>query len=228
MIKIRKSKERGHFNYGWLDTFHTFSFSQYYNQEYNGFNSLRVINEDKIQPGEGFDTHGHKDMEIITYIVSGALEHKDSMGNKFVVKKGEIQKMSAGTGVKHSEFNHSKTQPVHLLQIWILPTKSNLPPDYQQKEIEFKDKLNLLISPKKNNNSLTINQDVELYVSKLKKDEKINYNLSRNNAWLQLINGQITINNQKLESGDGAVITKEKSIEIKSITDSEFLLFDLT
>ena len=227
MIKIRKSKERGHFNYGWLDTFHTFSFSQYYNQEYNGFNSLRVINEDKIQPGEGFDTHGHKDMEIITYIVSGALEHKDSMGNKFVVKKGEIQKMSAGTGVKHSEFNHSKTQPVHLLQIWILPTKSNLPPDYQQKEIEFKDKLNLLISPKKNNNSLTINQDVELYVSKLKKDEKINYNLSRNNAWLQLINGQITINNQKLESGDGAVITKEKSIEIKSITDSEFLLFDL-
>ena len=228
MIKIRKSKERGHFNYGWLDTFHTFSFSQYYNQEYNGFNSLRVINEDKIQPGEGFDTHGHKDMEIITYIVSGALEHKDSMGNKFVVKKGEIQKMSAGTGVKHSEFNHSKTQPVHLLQIWILPTKSNLPPDYQQKEIEFKDKLNLLISPKKNNNSLTINQDVELYVSKLKKDEKINYNLSRNNAWLQLINGQITINNQKLESGDGATITQEKSLEIKSITDSEFLLFDLT
>jgi len=227
MIKIRKSKERGHFNYGWLDTFHTFSFSQYYNQEYNGFNSLRVINEDKIQPGEGFDTHGHKDMEIITYIVSGALEHKDSMGNKFVVKKGEIQKMSAGTGVKHSEFNHSKTQPVHLLQIWILPTKSNLPPDYQQKEIEFKDKLNLLISPKKNNNSLTINQDVELYVSKLKKDEKINYNLSRNNAWLQLINGQITINNQKLESGDGATITQEKSLEIKSITDSEFLLFDL-
>jgi len=227
MIKIRKSKERGHFNYGWLDTFHTFSFSQYYNQEYNGFNSLRVINEDKIQPGEGFDTHGHKDMEIITYIISGALEHKDSMGNKFVVKKGEIQKMSAGTGVKHSEFNHSKTQPVHLLQIWILPTKSNLPPDYQQKEIEFKDKLNLLISPKKNNNSLTINQDVELYVSKLKKDEKINYNLSRNNAWLQLINGQITINNQKLESGDGATITQEKSLEIKSITDSEFLLFDL-
>jgi redox-sensitive bicupin YhaK (pirin superfamily) len=232
MIQIRPAKERGHANHGWLDTYHTFSFSDYYDPKHMGFRSLRVINEDWVKPGYGFPTHPHRDMEIITYVLEGSLEHKDSMGTGSVIRPGEVQKMSAGTGVRHSEFNHSEHEPVHLLQIWILPEKEGLKPMYEQKTIpaeEKQGKLRLVGSPKGGNGTVTISQDVELYATALSAGQTVEHALEKDRyAWLQVARGEITLNGQKLKAGDGAAITAELKLQLAGVGDSsELLLFDL-
>jgi redox-sensitive bicupin YhaK (pirin superfamily) len=231
MIKIRRSDERGHANHGWLDTNYTFSFSDYYDPRFMGFRDLRVINEDYIEPNQGFPTHGHRDMEIITYMISGELSHRDSMGNGETIHPNEVQRMTAGTGVLHSEYS-SPTDKTHLLQIWILPEKKNLQPSYEQKFFLPDDKqgrLRLIASRGGDDGSVTINQDVELYASVLGKEEQVTYNLGDGrHAWIQLISGSLEVNGEKLSAGDGAAISEEDSLKIKSTSNTtEFLLFDL-
>jgi redox-sensitive bicupin YhaK (pirin superfamily) len=231
MIKIRRSNERGHADYGWLDTNYTFSFNTYYDPRFMGFRDLRVINEDVIAPNQGFPTHGHRDMEILTYIVSGELSHKDSMGNGETIRPHEIQRMTAGTGVQHSEHS-SPTDQTHLLQIWILPEKENLLPDYEQKYFapeEKKGRLKLVASGGGSDGSVKINQDVKLYASILAKDETISHELAENrHAWIQIIKGEIDLNGEILNAGDGAAISDEGFLKIKaSANETEFLLFDL-
>lgn len=232
MITIRKSKDRGHFDYGWLDTYHTFSFSDYYDPAHMSFRHLRVINEDRVAPGEGFPTHPHRDMEIITYILEGELEHRDSIGNGSVIRPGDVQRMSAGTGVTHSEFNHSKTKPVHLLQIWILPEKRNLKPSYEQKSFKISERPNELILVASRNGgqgSVTVHQDVNLYTALLASRQSISYSLPpKRFAWIQIARGSITINDHHLIAGDGAAIQQEKDLSIVAKENSEFLLFDLS
>lgn len=231
MIIIRKAEERGHANHGWLDTHHTFSFADYYDPERMGFRTLRVINDDTVAGGGGFGTHPHRDMEIITYIISGALEHRDSLGNGAVMRPGEVQRMTAGTGVKHSEFNHSQKEPVHFLQIWILPEKPALTPGYDQKS--FTDqlkpgKLVLTVSHDGRDGSLKINQDVSLLVGKFNAGDKASYDLKPGrHAWVQVAAGKITLNGQELRAGDGAAIGDEKSLSVAGKEPSEVLLFDL-
>lgn len=232
MIQIRPAKERGHANYGWLDTYHTFSFSDYSDPNFMGFRSLRVINEDFVKPGHGFPTHPHRDMEIITYVLEGELAHKDSMGTGSVIRPGEVQKMSAGTGIRHSEYNHSKTEPVHFLQIWIVPEKEDLKPMYEQKTIpaeEKQGKLRLLASPKSGNGAVTLFQDAKLYTAELKSGQSVGYTLDRDRyAWLQVARGTISVNGKELRAGDGAAVAQEPSLEISGVGDqSEMLLFDL-
>ena len=231
MIKIRRSDERGKANYGWLDTNYTFSFSDYYDPRFMGFRDLRVINEDFIAPDQGFPTHGHRDMEIITYVISGELSHRDSMGNGETIHPHEVQRMTAGTGVLHSEYS-SPTDKTHLLQIWILPEKQNLQPSYEQKFFapeDKKGKLRLVASRGGDDGSVTINQDVKLYASILSGDESVTLDLGPGrHAWVQLISGSLDVNGEKLNSGDGAAVSGERSLEIKALEDnSEFLLFDL-
>ena len=231
MITIRRSKERGHANHGWLDTNFTFSFADYHDPEFMGFRDLRVINEDRIEPAQGFPTHGHRDMEIITYVISGELSHRDSMGNGETIHPNEVQRMTAGTGVLHSEYS-SPTDRTHLLQIWILPEKRNLLPGYEQKIFAPEDKqgtLKLIASRGGDDGSIHINQDVRLFASVLKGGEKVRHGLEEGrHAWLQLISGSLDVNGQRLEAGDGAAISEEKVLEIKALSDnSEFLLFDL-
>lgn len=232
MIQIRRAKERGHANYGWLDTYYTFSFSDYFDPNFMGFRSLRVINEDRVKPGHGFPTHPHRDMEIITYVLEGELAHKDSMGTGSVIRPGEVQKMSAGTGIRHSEFNHSKTEPVHLLQIWILPQKEGLKPMYEQKLIpaaEKQGKLRLLASSKSGNGAVTLHQDAKLYVSELNGGQSVDYKLADGRyAWVQVARGKLSVNGKELEAGDGAAISQESLLQIAGVSDhSEVLLFDL-
>ena len=231
MIQIRKANERGHADHGWLNTSHTFSFGDYYDQKFMGFRSLRVINEDRVEGGAGFPTHPHRNMEIITYILEGELEHKDSMGTGSVIRRGDVQLMSAGTGVTHSEFNPSKKDLVHLLQIWILPDQNNLKPSYQQKmfpEKERSDKLRLLVSPDGQDGSLTIHQDVRLFASLLNKGKKLEYELKvGRHAWLQITKGALSLNGKNLKAGDGAAISEETHLTIEAVSSSEFLLFDL-
>lgn len=231
MIQVRKSSERGHFNFGWLDTYHTFSFGDYYNPNQIGFRALRVINEDRVEPNEGFPTHGHRDMEIITYILEGELEHKDSMGTGSIIRPGEVQRMSAGSGVTHSEYNHSTTKPVHLLQIWILPEAKNLTPSYEQKSFALKSKPNelyLVASHRPSKEVVRIHQDVELFASVLKKGKSIYYAFKPNRyGWLQIVRGKLELNEQSLPAGDGASLSDEKSLTITAKEDSEFLIFDL-
>lgn len=232
MIKIRKSEERGGGNYGWLDTNYTFSFNTYYDPKYTGFRSLRVINEDWVEPNRGFGTHGHSDMEIITYVVSGELAHKDSSGGSETLRPHEVQRMTAGTGIRHSEFNPSKTDKVHLLQIWIMPEKNGLEPGYEQTYFapETKQgKLKLVASRGGNDGSVKINQDVKLYSSILKTGEEISHELAPNrHAWIQIVKGSLTINGETLSAGDGAAISDETRLKIKSSADeTELLLFDL-
>ncbi|HWZ42360.1 MAG TPA: pirin family protein [Candidatus Saccharimonadales bacterium] len=232
MIQIRPAKERGHADHGWLDTYFTFSFSDYYDPKFMGFRSLRVINEDRVKPGYGFPEHPHRDMEIITYVLEGSLAHKDSMGTGSVIRPGEVQKMSAGTGVRHSEFNHSKSELVHLLQIWILPEKDGIQPMYQQKTIPAEEKrgnLHLIGSPKGGNGSVTISQDVELYATELAAGQSVEHTLGQGrHAWLQVARGQITVNGQPLHAGDGAAISAESKLQLAGVGDSsEALLFDL-
>lgn len=232
MINIRRSNERGHANHGWLDTNFTFSFADYYDPAFMGFRDLRVINEDRIEPGQGFPKHGHRDMEIITYMISGELSHRDSMGNGETIHPNEVQRMTAGTGVLHSEYS-SPTDRTHLLQIWILPEKQNLQPGYEQKVFardDKKGKLRLIASRGGDDGSMHINQDVRLYASVLSSGERITYDLAEGrHAWIQLITGGLEVNGEKLEPGDGAAISDEQALELSSLAnDTEFLVFDLS
>ena len=231
MIKIRKSNERGAANYGWLDTKYSFSFSNYYDPRFMGFRDLRVINEDTIAPNQGFPTHGHTDMEILTYVVKGELSHKDSMGNGTRILPNEVQRMTAGTGVLHSEYS-SPTDETHLLQIWILPEEKNLTPSYEQTFFapeEKQGKLKLVASRAGTDGSVTIHQDVNLYSSILAKYETVEHELAENrHAWVQIVKGSIELNSETLVQGDGAAISEETRLKIKSLADeTEFLLFDL-
>lgn len=231
MIKIRRSGERGHANHGWLDTRFSFSFADYYDPRFMGFRSLRVINEDFIEPGQGFPKHGHRDMEIVTYVIDGELSHRDSMGNGAGVRPHEVQRMTAGTGVLHSEYS-SPTDKTHLLQIWILPEKQNLQPGYEQKLFppeEKQGKLRLVASRGGDDGSVHINQDVRLYASILSAGEEVAQTLADGrHAWVQLISGSLEVNGETLNAGDGAAISEEVEIRIKALSNnSEFLLFDL-
>lgn len=239
MIQIRRANQRGHAHHGWLDTHHTFSFSDYYDPAFMGFRSLRVINEDFIKGGYGFPTHPHRDMEIITYVLEGSLEHKDSMGTGSVIRSGEVQKMSAGTGIRHSEFNHSKTDPVHLYQIWILPEREGIKPMYDQKMIggeEKQGKLRLVASPNGGDGNrlpagtLKLYQDVELYLTRLNPGQSVEHPLAAGRyAWVQAARGSLTVNGQELKEGDGAALAGEPSVQIAGLSRaSEALLFDLS
>ncbi len=232
MIQIRKSNERGHAQHGWLDSWHSFSFADYYDPRHMGFRSLRVINEDVIAPGMGFGAHGHKDMEILTYVLTGSLAHKDSMGHEESLGPNEIQRMSAGTGVRHSEFNGSKTDPVHLLQIWIEPASLNTPPSYEQfgfDAVEKRGHLRQLAGPEGGAGVARINQNARLYVSELAKGDEVRHELAPGrHGWVQLIRGEVTINGKSLTSGDAAAVSDESGLAISGTgEDSEFLLFDL-
>ena len=231
MITVRPAAERGAANIGWLDAKHTFSFGEYHDPEHMGFASLRVINEDRIEPGQGFGTHPHRDMEIITYIIEGALEHKDSMGNGAVMKRGDVQHMTAGTGVMHSEFNHSNEELVHLLQIWILPGQKGLAPGYEEKTFnddQKKNQLRLIASPDGGDNSLIVNQDISLYASMLDKGATVTHRFDAgHNGWLQVVRGTVEVNGEPLGDGDGAAIEQTESLEIKATANAEFLIFDM-
>ena len=231
MITIRKSNERGHFDHGWLNTYHTFSFDQYYDRRYMGFRNLRVINEDFVAPGRGFPKHGHRDMEIITYILEGALKHEDSMGNGSVIRPGDVQRMSAGTGVRHSEQNASPSERVHLLQIWILPHTIELEPSYEQKAFsddERRGQLRLIASEDGRDGSVTVHQDVSLFASILDPEQEVMREMDPlRYAWIQVARGAITVNGDKAQQGDGLVITGESDLRIKAQEAAEILLFDL-
>jgi redox-sensitive bicupin YhaK (pirin superfamily) len=231
MITIRKSEDRGHLNYGWLDTYHTFSFDQYYEAAHMHFRTLRVINEDRVAPGKGFPTHSHRDMEIITYILSGSLEHRDSMGNGSVIRPGDVQRMTAGSGVTHSEFNPSESEPVHLLQIWIMPKARNLGPGYEQKffsEEDRQNKLRLIASPEGSEGSVKINQDAQVFASIVEPETKLTHNLKENRyAFLQVARGTVSVNDVELNQGDGAAINREDKLVISARDRAELLLFDL-
>lgn len=224
MIKIRKSKERGYNKINWLESFHSFSFGGYYDPEYVSFGPLRVINEDIIAPSGGFAPHSHQDMEIVTYIISGALEHKDSMGNSSVIRPGEIQRMSAGTGITHSEYNHSDKESVHLLQIWFHPDKKNLSPGYEQAEF----KRPLIASQTGKNATIKLNQDVDIYSISLNNGEKFELSTNKSrNIWVQMINGNVVILDHELSKGDGGAITKQDHLSINALEPSELLIFDM-
>ena len=232
MIRERKSDERGHFDHGWLQTYHTFSFSRYYDPRHMGFRSLRVMNEDWIAPGQGFGTHGHEDMEIVTYVLEGALAHRDSLGSGDVLHPGELQRMTAGTGIRHSEFNASQTDPVHLYQIWLLPEREGLEPSYEQKAFpqgERHNRLRLVASPDGRDGSLTIRQDARLFLGSLDQDQEVVYALPVNrHAWLQVLRGSVDLNGFALSAGDGAAISDELALKVRARGPAEVLLFDLT
>ena len=231
MITLRKSEDRGHFEFAWLDTYHTFSFDQYHDPAHMHFRSLRVINEDRVQTGQGFPTHSHRDMEIITYILSGALEHRDSMGNGSVIRPGDVQRMSAGTGVSHSEFNPSDTEPVHLLQIWILPERHGLPPSYEEKhfnEEERHGRLRLIAANDGREGAVTIHQDAQIYAAVLEAGQTVVHTLAENrHAWFQVARGTIRLNEMELKQGDGAAVRNESELMIAAHDQAEVLLFDL-
>jgi redox-sensitive bicupin YhaK (pirin superfamily) len=231
MLEIRKSAERGTANLGWLFSRHTFSFSDYYDPEHMGFGPLRVINEDRVQPGQGFGTHGHRDMEIISYVLEGALEHKDSIGTGSVIRPGDVQVMSAGTGIRHSEFNHSKTEPVHFLQIWIMPDTRGLEPAYAQQTFD-RDAAGrefvLLASREERPGSLSIHQDVSLRVGLLKPDEERELALEPGrHAWVHLARGAARLNGTDLAEGDGAAVSMEPRLQFVGLQPAEVLVFDL-
>jgi quercetin 2,3-dioxygenase len=231
MINIRRNKDRGHNNYGWLDTHYTFSFNNYYDPDFMGFRDLRVINEDFIEPNRGFPTHGHENMEIISYVVSGELSHKDSMGNGETIFPHEIQRMSAGTGITHSEYS-SPTDKTHLLQIWLLPEKNGAIPSYEQKPIsadEKRGKLKLIASRDAREGSITVFQDVSLYASILENNSEVSHEIAENrHAWIQIVRGSLEVNGELLNTGDGAAISNETLLKLTSLEDeTEFLLFDL-
>lgn len=232
MITIRSAQERGVANFGWLDSRHTFSFGEYFDPNHMGFANLRVINEDKVAPGYGFPMHGHRDMEIISYVLEGALEHKDSIGTGSIIRPGDVQRMSAGTGIRHSEFNASKAEPVHFLQIWILPEQAGIAPSYEQKnftEAEKRGRLRLVGSRNGRDGSITIHQDVDLYAANLQDGETVNYPIASGRvAWLQVARGAVQLNDQTLTAGDGAAIAQEDLITLKgAANDAEVLLFDM-
>ncbi len=230
MIQLRKANDRGHANHGWLDSWHTFSFADYHDPQHMGFSVLRVINEDIVEPGQGFPTHPHRDMEIITWILEGALEHKDSLGTGSVIRPGDAQRMSAGTGIRHSEFNPSKNESTHLLQIWILPDRQGVTPSYEQKTIaagELANCLRLVASPDGRDGSVTIHQDARLYAARLDHTELTHTLAAGRHAWLQVARGAVSLNAQPLAAGDGAGIEHEVTLRIATGGTAEILLFDL-
>ena len=231
MISIRHAAERGHANHGWLDTFHSFSFADYYDAQHMGVSNLRVINDDRVAPGGGFATHGHQDMEIVTYVLEGALEHKDSMGNGSIMRPGDVQHMSAGTGVRHSEFNPSATEPVHLLQIWLLPNRQGVAPGYAQRHFSAEEKRNrlaLLVSPDGRDGSIAAHQDGLLYATRLDDGAEVKHPLAAGRTgYVQIARGSARINGELLVDGDGAHIEGVEQVRIEGVDGAEVLLFDL-
>jgi redox-sensitive bicupin YhaK (pirin superfamily) len=231
MIDVRRSDERGHFNHGWLQTYHTFSFSSYHDPSHMGFRALRVMNEDWIQPGQGFGMHGHSDMEIVTYVLEGALAHRDSLGSGDVLHPGELQRMTAGRGIRHSEFNASAVEPVHLYQIWLLPQANGLEPSYEQKTFladERHNRLRLVASPDGHEGSLTIRTDARLYLGSLDDGRELVHSLpARRHAWVQVLRGHVAVNGAGLTGGDGAALSDVSALTFRTREPSEVLLFDL-
>ncbi|HEX7551176.1 MAG TPA: pirin family protein [Candidatus Methylomirabilis sp.] len=231
MIRQRRAGERGHFDHGWLDTYHTFSFASYYDPAQMGFRALRVINQDRVQPKEGFPTHPHRDMEIVTYVLEGALEHKDSMGNGGVIRPGEVQRMSAGTGLTHSEYNHSGSEPVHFLQIWIQPDESGFAPSYEQKAFaadKRRGRLRLVASRAGREGSVSYHTDTDLYATLLAPGQTVTHPLRPGrHAWLQVARGAVQMNGRELAAGDGAAVSGEPVLALAATDHAEVLLFDL-
>jgi redox-sensitive bicupin YhaK (pirin superfamily) len=231
MIAIRRAHERGHFDHGWLNTYHTFSFASYRDPSHMGFRALRVMNEDFVRPDQGFGTHPHENMEIVTYVLEGALEHRDSMGNGEVLRPGEFQRMSAGTGITHSEFNPSDAEPVHLYQIWLFPERNGIEPSYEQKrfaETERQNRLRLVASPDAADGSLLIHQDARIYLSSLDDGAEVRHDPAKGrHAWLQILRGSAAVNGQQLATGDGAAISDEPALTIRATGAAEIMLFDL-
>jgi len=230
MVTVRRAQDRGATHIGWLDSRHTFSFGEYYDSANMGFRALRVINDDRVAPAGGFPTHGHSDMEIVTYVLEGALEHRDSLGTGSVIRPGDVQKMSAGTGIRHSEFNHSRTEPVHFLQIWIIPERGGIAPSYEQLTFSREDKLGklLLVAGNESKGIIHINQDVKMYATVLDESQQVTHSLAKNRyAWLHVARGSATVNGKTLNAGDGASIAQEDEIKIAGAPSAEVLLFDL-
>ncbi len=231
MIRIRRASDRGHADHGWLKTYHTFSFASYQDPASMGFRSLRVINEDRVAAGQGFGTHGHRDMEIVSYVLDGALEHQDSMGNGETLRPGQFQRITAGTGITHSEFNPSQHEPTHFYQIWLLPQSQGLPPSYEQKsfdESELRGRLRLVASPDGSDGSLTIHQDACIYLAKLDPQRPLSFDLTTGrHAWLQVLRGNVTLNDHALNTSDGAAVSDESKLSITATADAEIMLFDL-
>lgn len=231
MIQIRKAADRGHFDHGWLDTYHTFSFGEYQDPQHDHFRALRVMNEDRIAPGGGFGTHPHRDMEIVTYVLEGALEHKDSMGHGEVLRPGEFQRMSAGTGITHSEFNPSDSEPTHLYQIWLFPERKGIEPSYEQKRFDdggMTNQLRLVASPDAAEGSLTIHQNARIYLSRLDHGRQLTHELPADRyAWLQVLRGEMSLNGVTLNTADGAAISDESKLTIEATSAAEVMLFDL-
>jgi redox-sensitive bicupin YhaK (pirin superfamily) len=231
MFKIRPANERGHADHGWLDSHHTFSFANYHDPEHMGFRSLRVINDDRVTPSQGFGTHPHRDMEIISYVLEGSLEHRDSMGTGSVIRPGDVQRMSAGTGVLHSEFNGSKTEPVHFLQIWLVPAERGIAPSYEQKAFSREEKsgqLRVVASPDARDGSLTLHTDALVYAGLFGKDQAAELRPSPGrHVWVQVARGEVRVNGHDLATGDGAAISDEPVVRIEGKDDAEVLVFDL-
>ena len=231
MQTVRRAQERGHVNHGWLDSYHTFSFGSYHDSEHMGFSNLRVINDDTVAPGGGFSTHGHEDMEIISYVLEGGLEHKDSMGNGSVIRPGDVQRMSAGTGVTHSEYNHSSDEPVHFMQIWLLPNRTGVEPGYEQRSFPLEDrrgKLVLLVSPDGRNGSISSHQDALMYGTLLEDGQRLNHLLaSDRKAYVHVAAGSADVNGQVLNAGDAMAMEDHGDIQLLGINDAELLIFDL-
>jgi len=231
MIAVRKSAERGRANHGWLDSRHTFSFADYYDPQHMGFRALRVINEDRVHPAQGFGTHAHRDMEIISYVLEGQLAHRDSMGTGSVIRPGDVQRMSAGTGVRHSEMNPSPTESVHFFQIWLLPERQGIEPSYQQKTFEDADKrgrFRLVAARDGRDGAITVHQDVDLYAALFDSGDRASVTLRPGrHAWIQVARGEITVNGQVLDAGDGAAVSDETTLTVSASAPSEVLLFDL-
>ena len=231
MFALRRAQERGHANHGWLDSYHTFSFGDYYDPRHMGFSNLRVINDDTVSPRGGFGTHGHRDMEIISYVLDGALKHKDSMGNGSVIRPGDVQRMSAGTGITHSEFNASDSEPVHFLQIWVLPEENGLRPGYEQKAFspeEKRGRLRLVGSRDGRGGSVTIHQDVDLYATLLREGDSVGHELADGRkAWVQVAQGRAVLNDEQLQPGDGVAIEGPATIRLSGASEAELLLFDM-
>ncbi len=231
MLLIRRSADRGRANLGWLDSRHTFSFSEYQDPRFMGYGPLRVINEDRVQPAKGFGTHGHRDMEIISCVLEGELAHRDSMGNGSVIRRRDVQRMSAGTGVQHSEYNNSLDTPVHFFQIWLFPDRRDLAPGYEEKHFDDdakRGKLKLVASNDGRDGSVVIHQNADLYAALLKAGDEVKHTTDRTaKGWVQIASGAVTVNGERLEAGDGAAIAYEESVAIKSEADSELLLFDM-
>ena len=231
MIRLRRSAERGHADHGWLDTRHTFSFAGYYDPRHMGYRTLRVINDDRVAGGGGFPTHPHRDMEIVSYVVDGALEHRDSLGTGSVIRPGDVQRMTAGTGVRHSEFNPSPDDPMRLIQIWIVPERDGLAPSYEQKRFPLEERtgrLQLVASGDGRDGSLTIQQDADLYATILEPGQKVEHSIRPGRgAWVQVIRGRVDLEGKTLAEGDGAAVENESSIELSGVEPAEVLLFDL-